>query len=225
MLQCTLNTNFLVLFAISVLPYCIDWINISGGILMALWNDAVKCPAEFTSAAKYEIHRSKHLGLTEFKCSECGKEFPDNYRLKYHIKNHVRTQNRKKVNIVSSLWKRFWKCWGYAHSFWKQALHREAINLCIVSEDIFGESLVGETYEGWYITEIGTNATCVTKVSQANFILHTHSRIHSGEKPFSCEICNKKFIVKVSMLTNTWVHIVSNLLKRLSNVNYATNHI
>ena len=157
-----------------------------------------RCPAEYTSAAKYEIHRSKHLGLTEFKCSECAKEFPDNYRLKLHMKNHVRTYNRKnKSTLCPDCGKGFGNVEGMRTHFESKHCTEKPLT-CALCPKKFSENRWLEKHMN--MIHHGNRYKCnlCDKSFTNKFYLVTHSRIHSGEKPFSCEICSKKFMIKAA---------------------------
>ncbi|XP_061100732.1 gastrula zinc finger protein XlCGF26.1-like [Conger conger] len=131
----------------------------------------------------------------EFICTRCGKTFPDALELKTHEEQH-------------SAGKRF-SCSECGKGFTSSSVlekhelvhSREKPFSCSVCDKSFSQSHVLKAHES---THTGQKLyACVGKRLKT---LEAHQRVHSREKPFTCEQCGKCFSMKSNLKTHQVTH-------------------
>lgn len=170
------------------------------------------CPKSFITRQKLEEHMNGHSGKKPLKCSLCDKTFSRHSNLIQHRNIHHFNVKKKIKDFVC-------RCGEVFHSFRKLEWHKEVheskpkpcpfcaqkfIHSASVTRHIrrahLPDYLPGDNREY-------DNVQCpVCEKVYLRSSLVVHMRVHNGEKPFACKICNKRFSTKWNLELHNWTH-------------------
>ncbi|KAF2883135.1 hypothetical protein ILUMI_23052 [Ignelater luminosus] len=137
------------------------------------------CGKGFIQAIALQDHKRIHTGETPFVCSYCGKRFRVSAKHKTHLLRHL-IENGNTANPNGSF-----KC-NVCNRF---LISRKTLNTHMLThgEKRFLCSWCGKGF----VTKAGLNS---------------HSKVHTGIKPYSCTKCNKTFSQQGSLKSHTYTH-------------------
>ncbi|XP_060075148.1 uncharacterized protein LOC132554841 [Ylistrum balloti] len=176
-------------------------------------NDTLKCHVKIHNREKYlnfkcktcgkgffrkrllKDHETLHIpGATTCMCDICGKRF----RLKPNLSKHMNSVHNMERNHV---------CATCGKTFKLKEQLRNHMRYHVIKEGKVGE--VGNKYGKIYKCD-----TC-GKFCPSSYSLKIHNTSHSSERPYGCEICDRRFKVKSKLMRHVQnVHNLSGKTRR-----------
>ncbi|EFA04052.2 zinc finger protein OZF [Tribolium castaneum] len=192
------------------------------------------CSKKFYSKASLNDHLRSHTGEKPFGCEVCGRAFGTKAILRQHLGIHTVREKKHQCNIcgkfllsAGSLDTHVRKhsgikpfcCPGCDKSFFtKEAMQRhfDAIHdtdnnfLCNFCSKVCSTKVHLNNHLKKKHLGLGKppNAVCTECGKQCGSAaeLKVHVRVHTGERPYKCDICNKRFIAKGNLNSHKWRH-------------------
>lgn len=170
------------------------------------------CEKSFLTKQKRDEHKNVHTGEAPIKCSLCDETFRRHSNLVQHRNLHHYNVKRKLKDFICV-------CGEVFHSKKKLAWHKETHETkpksCTHCNQKFVHmaSLTRHTrraHNERFVPKAersNENVECpICKGIYLRSSLEVHIRNHSGQRPFTCLICNKDFTTKWNLKLHKWTH-------------------
>lgn len=170
------------------------------------------CPKSFITRQKLEEHMNGHSGKKPLKCTLCDKTFSRHSNLIQHRNLHHLNIKKKIKDFVC-------RCGEVFHSLrkleWHKEVHEAKPKPCpFCSQKFIHSASVTRHIRRAHLPEYlpggnreFDNVQCpVCEKIYLRSSLVVHMRVHNGEKPFACKICNKCFSTKWNLELHNWTH-------------------
>ncbi|XP_060524750.1 zinc finger protein 567-like [Cylas formicarius] len=166
------------------------------------------CDKSFVTKQKVEEHRNTHTGNCPYKCHMCDDTF------KRHS-NLIQHRNRHHLQIKKKLKDYICSCGEIFHSkkklAWHQETHDQKPKACTHCSEKFihTASLNRHMKRAHNVDCSKDQMTAICPICKGSFLkssLDAHIRNHSGQRPFTCLICNKDFTTKWNLKLHKWTH-------------------
>ncbi|KAF9795916.1 hypothetical protein SFRURICE_008556 [Spodoptera frugiperda] len=130
------------------------------------------CGASFTSNASLQAHIRRHLGIKPFVCSVCGYACVLNMELRRHMMRHTGVRPYK-CRVCD---RRF-------GDFGSRQKHERRVSFYL---GMVWDGCSGDWWRGLVVNVCGF--ACVMREA-----LKRHMQRHTGERPYKCRICDRRF--------------------------------
>ncbi|KAJ8921988.1 hypothetical protein NQ315_008625 [Exocentrus adspersus] len=170
------------------------------------------CQKSFVTRQKHDEHKNVHTGESPIKCNLCEETFRRHSNLVQHRNRH-HFQLKKKIKDYIC------QCGEIFHSKKKLAWHKEIHDTKPKSCTQCSEKFVHmssltrhmrRAHNDKFLPQLerdNENVECpICKGTYLRSSLDVHIRKHSGQRPFTCLICNKDFTTKWNLKLHKWTH-------------------
>ncbi|XP_063814202.1 oocyte zinc finger protein XlCOF22-like [Pseudophryne corroboree] len=159
------------------------------------------CGKCFKDNAKLRKHQIIHRGDKRFSCPSCGKRFLYNAQLVTHQLRH--TEERPYACSKCG------KCFKHTKNLIKhQMIHvEEKPYKCSVCEKRFARVQARVLHQKIHTAETSYSCSECGKCFSNNAHLIRHQRTHTGERPYQCPECGKQFADKQYLVRHHKTHV------------------
>lgn len=170
------------------------------------------CQKSFVTRQKHDEHKNVHTGESPIKCNLCDEKFR-------RYSNLVQHRNRHHLHMKKKIKDYICQCGEIFHSkkklAWHKEIHESKPKACTQCSEKFlhMSSLtrhMRRAHNEKYLpeeTRLNENVECpVCKGTYLKSSLEAHIRNHSGQRPYTCLICNKDFTTKWNLKLHKWTH-------------------
>lgn len=170
------------------------------------------CQKSFLTKQKLDEHKNIHTGDAPIKCNMCDETFRRHSNLVQH-------RNRHHLNIKRKIKDYICYCGEILHSKKKLAWHKEIHDAkpkaCAHCSEKFIHMAsltrhMRHAHNERFVPEedrSSENVECpICKGIYLKSSLEVHIRNHSGQRPFTCNVCNKDFTTKWNLKLHKWTH-------------------
>lgn len=170
------------------------------------------CQKSFLTKQKLDEHKNVHTGEAPIKCNMCNETFRRHSNLVQHRNRHHLHLKKKVKDYICY-------CGEILHSKKKLAWHKEIHDAkpkaCLHCNEKFVHmaSLTRHMRhahnERFVPIEDRNNENVECPICKGVYLkssLEVHIRNHSGQRPFTCSVCNKDFTTKWNLKLHKWTH-------------------
>lgn len=148
------------------------------------------CPLAFRQITHLKDHMNTHTGVRAFKCGVCQMTFSQRSAARRHIKTvHDRNADVVKIGNVYSL----------------RNVQTDPDNQAVVTNEVNQMSKLKLLKKGKTADKVYETCEKCDKRYLASY-MKIHLRCHSGERPFSCDVCSQSFKQKSHLLSHVLRH-------------------
>ena len=151
------------------------------------------CHETFSCASQVERHELFHTGEKPYMCGNCGKSFA----MKWNLDQHMRIHTGEKPYSCETCGK------SYTSTYYlkrHQALHVKFKGQRFMKMRKKAGSYAASPRGLW-------DCHFCDMVFVCRAALNRHERVHTGEKPYSCEVCGKTFAQKAGVKSHMKTHL------------------
>ncbi|KAL3216798.1 hypothetical protein MRX96_032809 [Rhipicephalus microplus] len=153
------------------------------------------CGKQFATSSHVKTHLLSHTGQRDHKCPTCNKSFTVASNLKAHMKIHLGQRD----HACDLCHKRF-----YTNSDLR--IHSDAYAFfCIMCERSFAKEQHLVKHMEAHATKKNECPTCNLRCTSTNQ-LEIHMRTHTGERPYACSLCPRRFAKQVNLKRHMQIH-------------------
>ncbi|XP_071449473.1 zinc finger protein 91-like [Hetaerina americana] len=161
------------------------------------------CGKLFSNKSNLKSHLDVHIQTRQSVCDVCGKTFKTNN----HLVAHKRTHGERKI-VCEVCGKKFITA-GHLKRHQEISHNKEKIHPCEHCGKLFANVMYLKRHIILHSKKKEKRHSCsecdFKSYSPANVRMH-YMRVHSGERPFKCTLCEKGFVSKVSLETHMNTH-------------------
>lgn len=174
------------------------------------------CDKSFVSRMKLNDHNNIHSGEAPYKCPMCNLSFKRQSNLIQH-KNSLHLKVKRKIKDYFCR-----DCGEIFHSIkklqWHKEIHDPKPKQCMYCSERYVHSTsltrhIRHAHDSTYLPKPTTslNSQCpVCKITCIKTSLAQHMKLHTGDRPFQCNVCSKDFSTNWNLQMHKWTHASRN---------------
>ncbi|XP_061727315.1 zinc finger protein 3 homolog [Cydia pomonella] len=165
-----------------------------------------ECGKRFRTRTQIKHHQLKHTDVKEYYCVECDVRFKSAHSLRQHLVKSLKHKDKHSLKFLCTRCDKRFPCarsLGAHQAVQHDGLRAHACGLCpaaLASRASLAKHR-RHVHQGARPAKRHVCDAC-GKAFRGKSVLINHVRTHTGEKPFSCPTCGRKFSQSTAMRTH-----------------------